>query len=668
MVRGRRLCAFGALVGWLFVPAGTAFGQTLVAHWALNATSGTSAVDSSGSGYTGTVTGTSTWVAGYIGNGFQFNGATKIQIPGLLGNPANISVAAWVNLTNADSNGAEVVSLGDHFLLRLDAGTQTHVALYNGSAWIVLALNQTFEGTGWHHFAATFDDAANSLRLYVDGSLSQSLTTSSSISYAGLGSNTVIGRHGVSQTTVDFTGIIDDVRVYDYAISAGEVAELYSAVGRWKLGETSGTAAADSSIYVNNGTVTGGAAWSTRCSGTGVFDFNGSSQYVLIPNKLSLQPTSRLTLAAWIKGDTWGSASDVDSIIRKGEASPNNYQLAIQGGKVVLHLDQSDGAGTLGNTVLTTGQWYHVAATWDGSLVRVYVDGVLDNAPAARSGTIAVDTRPLYVGGRSGADLFDGMIYDARIYRRALSQAEIAELFGVVGNWTLSQTSGTVATDASPATNNGTYTNSVTLGGVGPMTGTVAATFDGVNDYVRLPADTSDYSNGLTIAAWARPTSTGAWARFADFGGGQDQYNFFLTRNGTTTTLEFALHGGTLVAPSASAKRYIRATNAIVINEWHHYVSTVSSAGVAKLYRDGAELAISSGSAGYPTIGLPVSVTRDSNFIARSNWGADAYYRGQMWDVRVYNRCLCPAELQALYNLGSSSFAGVKIIKWVELQ
>ena len=272
-----------------------------------------------------------------------------------MGNPANITVAAWANLTTADTGGAEIISLGDHFGLRLDQTGLTNAFFYNGSTWIVVSLNKSFAGTGWHHFAAVFNDAGNSFQLYVDGALAASIGTTNSISYAGLGSNTVIGRHGNAQTNRDFTGTIDDVRVYNYALSASGVAELYGFIGHWKLGETSGTTAADSTIFAKNGTVSGGASWSTDCGGMNVFDFNGSSHYISTTNASHLQPTSMLSIAAWIKGDSWGAGSDVDTILRKGEANPNNYQLSITDGKVELNLDSNDGSGVNSATTLSTG-------------------------------------------------------------------------------------------------------------------------------------------------------------------------------------------------------------------------------------------------------------------------------------------------------------------------
>jgi hypothetical protein len=93
---------------------------------------------------------------------------------------------------------------------------------------------------------------------------------------------------------------------------------------------------------------------------------------------------------------------------------------------------------------------------WDGATVKIYLNGQLDNAPAARTGTIGTDTRPLCIGGRSGADYFDGMIRDARIYNRALSDTEIAELVGLLGHWKFSEGSGATAADSSAQGNDAT--------------------------------------------------------------------------------------------------------------------------------------------------------------------------------------------------------------------
>ena len=197
------------------------------AYWKLNESSGTVVADSSGLGRNGTVNGTAAWMPARINNGFQFNGSTKIQIAGRLGNPKNVTLAAWANLTTSDLNGADVISIADNFVLRLDSSGKTAAVFYNGSAWIEVPFAQNYAGTGWHHFAAVFDDDQNYCRLYVDGVEKAALSTTASISYDPY-TNTSIGGHAGSGTNWDFTGMVDDVRVYCRALCSDEIQAVYA--------------------------------------------------------------------------------------------------------------------------------------------------------------------------------------------------------------------------------------------------------------------------------------------------------------------------------------------------------------------------------------------------------------------------------------------------------
>ncbi len=69
---------------------------------------------------------------------------------------------------------------------------------------------------------------------------------------------------------------------------------------------------------------------------------------------------------------------------------------------------------------------------------------------------LAQTARPLYIGGRSGTDFFDGMIHDVRFYNRALNQADITKLAGFAGHWRFAEGSGTSAADSTPLANNAT--------------------------------------------------------------------------------------------------------------------------------------------------------------------------------------------------------------------
>jgi hypothetical protein len=644
------------------------------AHWKLDESSGTSAADATGHGHTGTVTGTAAWVAAVRKNGFSFNGSTRIQASGLMNSPKNISLAAWANLTTADTNGAEVISLGDHVILRLDQAGSAKAIIYNGSTQVPVTINQTFAGSGWHHFAAVFDDDNNSFKLYVDGVQAASTSTTSSISYSGLGSNTVIGRHGNGLTTYDFAGMIDDVYVFGYAISAKQVAELYGLVGHWKLNETSGTTVADSSGTQSNGTVAGAPHWSTDCGGNGVFDFDGNSNHISIPSSSYLQPTESLTIAAWIKGDAWGSGGDVDVILRKGEGAPNDYQLAIAAGRATLSLyrDSTHSISAAGNTELEPGLWYHVAAVWDGATVKVYVNGQLDNTPAAFTGTIATDTRSVYLGGQTGSNYFDGMMRGVQLYNRALSATEIVAMCGMVGHWKLDETSGTTAVDSSGMGHNGTIVGTAAwtdghVDGDGDGHAEGAISFGG-SGYVEIPYDQTLDSRTYTVSAWVYCTEISDEFESGILGTRSNgvEYGFDVKVDPGVIHGDIPAVGTSWLDTSVDIRSEDTGSNGqggeLALSHWYMVTYVVDGASnTADLYLDG-DLKRTIPLAGTPRFIRPGQTVMIGN--SASSYGE--FFHGKIDDVRLYNRALCPEEIEELY--GQGVFPGVRIIKWVEIQ
>jgi hypothetical protein len=607
--------------------------RTLVGHWKLNESSGTAAADSSGLSTSGAVTGTTSWTSAVMNNGFQFNGSTKIQVAGMFSNPKNVSVTAWANLTTADTAGAEIISLGDHFFLRLDEGGVAKASIWNGTAYQNVTYAGVFAGTGWHHFAATFDDDNNTFKLYIDGVQVTSVSNTSSINYTGLGANTVIGRQGNNGTSNDFTGTIDDVRVYNYAISATEVAEIYGLIGRWKLNETTGTTAADSTVLAHNGAVAGASNWTTDCGGMAAFNFDGSTNYVSVGNDSHLQPTDMLAVSAWVYGTSWRNSSggDVNTIVRKGEGVPNKYSFNISSGKVQLCLDDTDAAGFKGNTVLNTNQWYHVAATWDGTTARIYVNGVLDNAPgSAKAAPIGVDTRTLYIGGRAGTDCFTGMIRDVRLYNRPLTSNEILQGAGLVGHWKFAEGSESSSADSS------TLANHVTLSGgadwTSDCTGNNNALLTTTSGGIATTQAPFDPPETGTVAMWIRSNGapSGNYRIFAV----TSDYEIRQISNGSVIA-DLCGDGATTigtVTPIATA------------GTWYHFAATYDSTTKAYAIYVNGQL---------EKTGAYATMTKQrataANFGTRA--GSGEYFGGALRDVRVYNRKLCPQEIEELYGL-----------------
>lgn len=418
----------------------------LIGHWTCNEGSGTDVLDSSGNGNHGTLQGGADWTGARCGYAVEMDGSGDwIDLGTVDIGTIAYTVGAWFKTAGSSRQtifAATKTGTSDHLML-LEVGTDGRIRYLHrfptgASGGTEVFSTDTFDDGKWHQVTAVKN--ATTITLYVDGlQVAQAADTTGVESSVDI----VAGTSAKSGGSNDFNGSLDEILVYGSALSPTEVSNLYGMVGYWKLDETSGSTAADSTGFANHGTLGGSPVWKSEDGKVdGALEFDGSSDYVSVANVGSLQLTSTLTIAAWIKGDQWSSGSNVDVIARKGEGNPNNYQLAVADGTLALFLDDYDGDGFRGDTPLNTGQWYHVVGTWDGSTVRLYVDGQLDNDPPdTRTGSIGTDTRALYIGGRSGTDYFDGLIDDVRIYCRALCSDEIAELCSEssLGGWRISK-------------------------------------------------------------------------------------------------------------------------------------------------------------------------------------------------------------------------------------
>ena len=176
-------------------------------------------------GFPGTVSGSTAVNDGTRGNVISMAGAGYVQTTGHFGNPSNVTLSAWVNLTSADSTAADVISLGDSVVLRLDNAGKLRGIYADSGSYNFTDYTTTLAGTGWHHVAFTFDDASNVQALYLDGVVVSTTNATTSIAY-NKGANSFIGKHGNGSTTYDFNGKIDDARIYSRALTAAEVAAL----------------------------------------------------------------------------------------------------------------------------------------------------------------------------------------------------------------------------------------------------------------------------------------------------------------------------------------------------------------------------------------------------------------------------------------------------------
>ena len=161
-------------------------------------------------------------------------------------------------------------------------------------------------------------------------------------------------------------------------------------------------------------------------------EYDGVDDYASTPYDSRFDLREQLTIAAWVHPTSFSAGDNVNSIVRKGEANPNMWQLMIEDGYATLQLEGGDGNNgrAQGATALSTDTWQHVVGVWDGATASVYVNGALDGQGpyAATGGLLQVDTRDIYVGGRDGTDNFHGLVDDVRVYDVALGSGHIVRL------------------------------------------------------------------------------------------------------------------------------------------------------------------------------------------------------------------------------------------------
>ncbi len=194
-------------------------------------------------------------------------------------------------------------------------------------------------------------------------------------------------------------------------------------VAAYAFDEGSGTSVADASGSGNTGTAAN-TTWAGTGKYGGALSFNGTSSRVTVPDSASLQLTGAMTLEAWVNPSTVTSAWR--DVIAKG--NDNYYLMATstpQGRPAGGAIIRNRSTNATGTANLATSTWTHLAATFNGSALRLYVNGTLVRT-TSRTGNIATSTDALTIGSDPFyGQYFTGLIDEIRIYNVELSQAQI---------------------------------------------------------------------------------------------------------------------------------------------------------------------------------------------------------------------------------------------------
>jgi hypothetical protein len=195
-------------------------------------------------------------------------------------------------------------------------------------------------------------------------------------------------------------------------------------VAAYSFNEGSGTTLIDRSGKGHTGTISG-AVWTTLGKYGGALTFDGVNDWVTVSDAADLDLTTGMTIEAWVRPSILGSWR---TVVLKQSPSGLAYSLYASNDRSVAETDVSIGSdvGAAAPVALAVNAWSHVAASYDGTMLRLFVNGVeVGSRPV--SGSMLTSTGVLRIGGNSvWSEFFAGRIDEIRIYDRALTQAEIA--------------------------------------------------------------------------------------------------------------------------------------------------------------------------------------------------------------------------------------------------
>lgn len=394
----------------------------------------------------------------------------------------------------------------------------------------------------------------------------------------------------------------------------------------------------------NNGSLLNGATYAPGKVGQ-AFRFNSPGDYVSVPDSSSLDITGQITLDAWIYPTALGGRI-VDKITA---GRTDGYLLDTYGGVVRLIVGNQ---GLSGTTALTPNTWTHVAGTYNGTTMTVYVNGLPDGSRAT-SIAIPANSLPLRIGIASdGSSSFAGSIDEVEVFGRALSESEIAALFyadsagkcrlctpppsSMVAWWDAEGDASDII-----GTNHGTLQNGTTFaaGKVGQ-----AFSFDGADDYVTVP-DSPQFNIGagdFSLSLWANYSAVRSGAKDNlpnvflgqdDGGGTNNKWVFYSTDSG----LWFHINGPSLsfVGPAVFTPQTGR---------WYQFTLT-RTGSVYAFYVDGLKIGEVTDSTTIPNVNTPLMIAQAEGL---------GYFNGLMDEITVLNRALSASEIAAIYNAGSA--------------
>ena len=612
----------------------------LLGQWTLDDGIGTIASDTSGNGNDGTVNGAAWTTAGQVDGALDFDGSDDyVGLGNLNASADSLTISAWINadtFTHLSRQDARIVSKAtgtasqDHYFMlstiKSNGATRLRFRLMtNGLTTTLFGSGGVLTSSTWIHVAAVYDGAQ--MRLYQDG-----VEVGNTSKTGNIDQNAVavwIGRNPDGKRPFD--GRIDEVYIYDQALTAAEIAALAN----------TGAGGNQAPTAVALGTPTSGDApldvdfdgsGSTDSDGiisTYAWDFGDGSAGSNQQNPMHTYTTAGSYTATLTVTDD--EAATATATVAITVTDPNNNNVAPTAaaagtptsGNAPLDVDFDGSGSTDSDGTISTYAWDFGDGSAGSNLQNpMHTYNAVGNYTATLTvtddeGATDTDTIAITVTNPSGSGFF-------------------------VGLWTLDDGSGAIAGDSSGNGNDGVV-NGAAWTTAGQVRG--ALDFDGNDDYVDLGSLNAS-ADSLTISAWinadtfthlsrqdARIVSKATGTASQDHyfmlstikSNGATRLRFRLMTNGATTTLLGS--GGVLTSGT-----------------WIH-VAAVYDGAQMRLYQDGVEVGNTSKTGNIDQNAVAVWIGRNPD--------GKRPFDGRIDEVYIYDQALTAAEIAALANTGA---------------
>ncbi|BAQ92584.1 hypothetical protein [uncultured Mediterranean phage uvMED] len=404
--------------------------------------------------------------------------------------------------------------------------------------------------------------------------------------------------------------------------------------------------------------------------------------------------TTSYTFSQWINFDDIDDEQYVFSNYLNSSGNYGFYAIKTNNvGNIIIDLFNTSNSNIrITSTALSAGQWYHLALTWNHStkVMKLYIDGSLDQTSSALSGTVSTNSNGLRYGRADGAainDLFTGKLDQIRIFNKELSSTEVTTLYeetfasasktvtdvfsdssgialyrldgnandtGLVAAGTIvssnkiidlnvnSYTSGITIDDSTSNNNDATIVGNVSYNN---LLGRGRFDLEGSSDYLKIDASaTFNGATDLTLEGWFRPDNLTATDHlFAIYNTSGSNNKLYLRLNDTDGDIDMHAYGSgsasiaSLVTSNSSAR--------VQANKWNHIVGVWESGTAMSVYINGV-LAGTTASMG----NLNTAGTEDLYIGVLKGYIGSYDFDGKVGDIRGYSSALTASEVLQNFN------------------